>query len=501
MLVYTGKFIAMDGEVEVQERHVRNLVGRFNSWSEKVKRMLGVDTLPIHYQPPMQLDHNVSAQVTVGRVIGPLWLETINLAGDDSPMRLAACGMIRIIGEENIQKVNDGRWVHVSVGCDFETGKLSEVSFVPFPAAPHAALLSAARMGGQNEQVTNVTDNTEGVPMSYHEAKKRMEMYEKCRKRMMSKSPEETEEQREEKLAKMTEDEAVAMAAEHDEEEKTRLAAEQKPDADGSESAMSEQADDKDKDKNGQTNLSAPNTAEKNASDEEKMKKQVRLAKLQENNTKLSAALKTVHMAQKKATISTRLSALRSSGKVTPAEIKSLKIDEMAEKSDEVVNAMLQTFETRQPVIDPRVYGTIGAESAEGLARLARFKSKEDEVRARMSKGKAMTKTKSFSARMSETSEEEKVAEEIRNQVAATNPEMPDSQFGELHIIHKMMQESKHEEAMTKLGEFLGRVRTSDGGPAVPSEESERHLSALAEARKVVEDVLADNERLAKELQ
>ena len=63
----------------------------------------------------------------------------------------ALFGRVRILGAENVEKVKDGRWIHLSMGADLEEGKLSELTITPFPAAAHASMLAK----GKSENTTD----------------------------------------------------------------------------------------------------------------------------------------------------------------------------------------------------------------------------------------------------------------------------------------------------------------------------------------------------------
>lgn len=138
MLVYTGDFESMDGPVTVTDEHLTNLSSNHNSWLSKFTRLATGD-LPAKAYPPIQLDHSPSAKDTVGRLVGDL---TIRDYEDDGVVKKALFGKMRILGKENVEKVKDGRWTHLSIGADLETGKLNELTITPFPAAPNAAMLS-----------------------------------------------------------------------------------------------------------------------------------------------------------------------------------------------------------------------------------------------------------------------------------------------------------------------------------------------------------------------
>ena len=128
----------MDGVVNVGRDELTTLATNHNGHVETSSRLAeGKESMKDY--PPVQLDHSTSAKDTVGRLIGKLELGEYKTK--DGREVMAAYGNVKILGEENVVKVMDGRWTHLSVGVDFEKGKFSELTITPFPAAPEASLL------------------------------------------------------------------------------------------------------------------------------------------------------------------------------------------------------------------------------------------------------------------------------------------------------------------------------------------------------------------------
>lgn len=142
LLVYEGDFDSMDGPVKVSHDDLKLLTANHNALIQNVAKLAGVGESDLQMKdfPPVQLDHSVSAKDTVGRLIGPISLEPYTTKAGKNVMGIY--GNVCILGAENVQKVADGRWTHLSVGVDFENGKFSELTITPFPAAPEASLLS-----------------------------------------------------------------------------------------------------------------------------------------------------------------------------------------------------------------------------------------------------------------------------------------------------------------------------------------------------------------------
>lgn len=146
-LVYEGEFESLDGPVKVTSDHLEKICQSYNGRLAKLKR-LALGPVGVAHMPPVQLDHTRSARDTVGR------LENADLVvedwtDEDGKTRKALYGNVRFLGRENVEKVLDGRWSTLSVGADFDSGKLDELSVTPFPAAERATLLARSRLSKQ----------------------------------------------------------------------------------------------------------------------------------------------------------------------------------------------------------------------------------------------------------------------------------------------------------------------------------------------------------------
>lgn len=295
----------MDGPVDVTDDQLRLVVQAFTARLAKFAE----GAVPMKECPPMQVDHTSSAHDTVGRLTGPLSLEEMEIDGE---MRLALVGFTTVLGKENVEKVLDGRWTNLSVGCDFDTGEIKELTITPFPAAAHAALFSQPTRLGEG-----------------------MDAKAKLKKHLME-NDKLSEKDADEKLSKMSEDDAKKelsrMAAE--DEEKAKLA-----------------ADEEEKKKL---------AAEESEKDEAK-----KLALRKERLTRLSA--RTVARAADggvrlaRAQVMVRLSKLKADAKITPAEIKKIDVEKLAKLSSEARNAVLASYDSREPVIH---IGTVGSVKA-----------------------------------------------------------------------------------------------------------------------------------------
>jgi len=141
MLVYCGKFESLDGAVEITDEDIDKLAGNHNSFLSKLAA-LGTGGVPAKFSPPIQLDHSTSAKDTVGRLVGNLEIGEHTL--EDGTRVKALMGTVKILGKENVERVNDGRWTHLSIGADLQNHKISELTITPFPAAADASLLKSS---------------------------------------------------------------------------------------------------------------------------------------------------------------------------------------------------------------------------------------------------------------------------------------------------------------------------------------------------------------------
>jgi hypothetical protein len=540
VLVYPGKFQSMDGEVEVTHEQLSAMVANHNSIFEKFKR-LTLGEVPLRDMPPIQLDHEPKATHTVGRLVGPLSMGEIDIEGEKKP---AVLGKVRILGKENVEKVKDGRWIHLSIGADLEDGKLNELTITPFPAAQHAAMLaknvagdkpqdpekegmpailaktvvqSDPALGGQilkdekgnyyfkvtggagieielesknlldaRKEVKQALKDTEfskggimglfgknkklaegeekkDVDMSYSCIKEKMEMYAKCKKKMMAEGK--SDEDAEKELSALADEDVQKMAAEQDESDK-KMASE---------------------------------------SEEKEKMKMSKLAKAKDMDTKLSAQLEGIKLAQVRTQLVVKLSALRAAGKLTPAEYKKLNIDEMSKLSAEARSAALKTYESRQPVIDPNSYGSAKAESIEAIRTRLSSEIMEKEAASNMpSVAKSPTR---MAAGMDDNTAS--IREQVE-QIQGPNPKenmsykhLMAKHLGDLEIIHHAMSEGRHDEAMKQLSDHISKIKAMDSGDMdghMDEKEADKHLSALADAEKSLENTLIEAKKLMSEL-
>lgn len=457
MLVYCGQFESMDGPVEIKEGHIDLLAKNHNDFMAKLAGLAGKD-IPLKNCPPIQLDHSVSARDTVGRLVGALEI-------GEHEGKKALFGTMRVMGKENVERVKDGRWTNVSIGADLESGKLTELSITPFPAAPDAAMLSrlkrysykgfnyeakenekgkwesfvdgdyvggpfnsekealedaeewieeqskeslSARMalsvkegdavqvvgGGKDEGKKGTVVEVDGeyaiikikggfeqrIHIGYLDRLSQGEnMYEKLKAFLMGKKKLASE-AADAEMAKMSDEDKAKMAAEAEEEEKKSLAAKckkhlmehQKMSDEDAEKKLAEMDDESKKKMAGDYDAEMSRMAE-----EAKKEGEAKMAANKAKAIELSAGIKLkqdkVKLAQRRATITSRLSKYRAMAKITPAEIKQYSLEELSKKSDEAIETLFESLEKRQPVI---LAGAFGSMSEVDVAKISAERKK-----------------------------------------------------------------------------------------------------------------------------
>lgn len=446
ILVHPGVFMSGGGKVEVSEADVKRLEKRYNSYLSKFTN-LTTGVIPYRYCPPIQLDHSKKAIHTVGRLVRPITVKKLVLEGD-SDEKLCAMSRVRIMGKSNVEKVDDGRWIHLSVGADFDEGVLSETSIVTFPAVADASMLSAGEKPESGDP--NELSEGEDVKLSYKALQEKAAKLSKLHAYLTGAKHKLSEEDAEKKLNELSDEDTDKMCGECDEDEK-KLSEEKELRANSR-----------------KAKLSALNTAK----------------------TELSAALKQQENSQTVVKVMIRLSAMKSKGKITPAEIKGLNIAELAAASPEVLEATLGTYEKREPVIDPRVLGSVTALSGAALAKQVELEGMEERARKNMtSVPQKKNKGKGKGVELNSDTEGTQFVKQERQSV---DQGLGRRELGELHIIHQCLSEGKIDEAKEKLSKLTSgdKLSDSDAVLSMDEKESEKHLSALVDSTKLVQDNL-----------
>jgi hypothetical protein len=421
MLVYVGTFDSMDGEVEVTEDHINLLVLNHNARLTRVQAIAGTEDVLCRMMQPLQLDHSTSAVVTVGRVIGKMFKGT-HVLDDGASVPALYCEKVRTLGSENVPKVKDGRWANVSIGADLEMGILNELSITPFPAAPNATLLKAAKP----------------ATAKLSEGEKTMDK-EKLKKHLVEKEKL-SEKDADEKLAKMSDDEKKELSAKVDEDEKKM--------------------------------------AKKLAEDEEEEKKdkEKKMTAAKANIVSLSKGFtknaKEVKLAARKTMVSAKISRLRAAAKVTPAEIKKMDMSKLAALDDTSLSAVLKTYEDREPVIDTSFHGTA---KAVNLAKLQKD----------INSAKLRAEAKSdLGIKLSAEDEKALAGEPVSSN--DPNPKSPEQMSAEhedhLRALGAMLEGyNQRDTVMGHVKKMMDHYKSMAAAPGEVSEEDEKQMSALAE--------------------
>ncbi len=362
-MVYVGVFQSMDGEVEITADHLHKLAKNHNARLDRLS-LDGSET-PMRDLPPIQLDHTTSAKDTIGRVIGKLRVESIDINKNGKPVP-TLLGKGRFIGAENCTKASDGRWTNVSIGADLEEGVLKELSVTPFPAAPNASLLSAAKQGTT-------------MPMPD-------EMKKRCRK-FLTEEKKLSEEDADKKMAALSDEDAKKLSEEVDEDEKKKKLA---ADDDEEKKKLAAEEDEKKK-------LARASDDDPEEDDKKKEKKEL-AAKKAKIVTLMAAASETVRLAKMEArrgTVTSRLSRLRAEQRITPAQEKNLHDLKLAEASDEAMTLAFKVLESAEPVVHVGQLGSIKVldlSSAGNAMKQARLSETEADMKANMPFTSAMLK-------------------------------------------------------------------------------------------------------------
>lgn len=445
MLVYTGEFeTATTGKVSIKEEHLDRLIERHNSLIGRVKRLVGIEDIPARHLPPVQVDHSTSAWDTVGRVVGQLSKGAHTLENGET--RGAAFGTFRILGKENVQRYLDGRWANVSVGADFEAGRLMESSIVPFPAAPDAAMLS----GNEPEQKGPTMDEAMKAKLKKH-------LTGRCKM---------SDEDAEKKLGGMTTDEHTAMSAECDDADKAELAAADAKTVEDEKAKQELAAKAAEA-----TKLAAAtpsNVVQLSAEQKTKVKELAGAFR----KTGISASLDA-----RKSGIAVRLSRLQADAKITPAEVKKVDVVKLAAATQETVDAVFKAYEDREPVILAGVFGTAKATNVAALAAELRGQKLEAETRSNMP----------FTAKGEKKELSGKRIDSLAvGKSTAAVEEVDTSSF---EPVIALLDGGKAAEAKTELKKVVAKLSAGNyAGMAGMPKETEAQLSTLAESVKSMQN-------------
>ena len=419
-LVYRGNFDSMDGPVEITDEVIKKLAEVHNN---KFAKFGGAP--PPAECPPIQVDHSVSGWDTVGRLMGPLEVAEEEIEGEK---RLALFGDGTLLGNDNCERLRDGRWTSVSIGADIDPksstfGMLKELTIVPFGAAPKAAFLAA------------------GDPKV--DAKAKLKKHLKAHKKL-------SEKEADEEVEKMSEEEVkknLSRFAEPDGDEYGKLA-EPHLEPDGDEPP------------HGKDKLAAART------------KLIRLS------AQAHSHLEAVQLAAVKSDVGTKLARLRAETKITPAEIKKLDLGKIARMSKGERDALFSGFENREPVIAVGQFGSVKAlDSSQILTKQAKMAHLEAETRKNF---------KSLGAKRLEAGQDQHAAATpatpIEPQVEGEQKLSAEDVSAHLELIHKHLKAGDHEAAMRHL-KHLSQLWGAHCAESLPPStgKSEAEMAAMTE--------------------
>lgn len=215
-----------------------------------------------------------------------------------------------------------------------------------------------------------------------------------------------------------------------------------------------------------------------------------------------------VQLEAKKARVVSRLSALKASAKITPAEVKKIDVARLSGESDATIDAVFKSYEDREPVILAGIMGSAKAETVSDLAQSIRMQQLEAETRANMSLkqatgGQAQSSGETDAERQASQVRMKRLSSlndpEVNHMADGTDQGVPyDLAYGE---ICKMMDEGKGNEAKAAIKALLDKMASSKrmSSPTESvhlSRESEATISALAESVKCLQNQFEDLFRL-----
>lgn len=441
LLVYAGQFESADGPVEVTPEAIDRVVAAHNAFVVAKEQQHG-GAMPLAECPPLQLDHSRSAHDTVGRVVGQVRRDMHQL--DDGRIVPAVFGNVTILGAENCDKVNDGRWGALSLGFDLDSGSIHECTITPFPAARGASI-----------KLTGKTEENGGMD------KAKLKAYLTGSKGM-------SDDDATAHLFKLEGDAdgMAALAAECDEHE-AKLSAEKTA------------AEEKEKEEAAAKLAAAAKERE------------VKLTAARTELTTLSAGFATVATAtrvkMREGRILARLSKLRAAAKVTPAEIKKVDLAKLAASDDAAVEMVLKTYEDREPVVMVGQLGSIKAVNLADLGKTKRLTQLEAETRANMSLLRAKSDK---GAELSAAAPGARIDSSTRLAAPAVDPNgdaaFLEQEFGE---VCTLMDGGRGDEAKLRIKAFMLKLMALGGAAAEQAETEKEAADAEARLSAVAEDL------------
>lgn len=501
MLVYAGKFDSMDGEVEVTDEHIERLVNNHNDKHSRLSKLAQGET-PSKGCPPIQLDHSASARDTVGRAVGRLSIGD-HISEDGSVVKAVFCDNLRFLGAENTKPVRDGRWQDLSIGADLEEGVFSEITVTPFPAAPGSALLSKGKKMTEEEKKLK-KHLMEKEELSAEEAEEKLAgMDDEEKKELSAKmsnaedAPDSAEDDTKlskkgkrlsnaedgpdsavqmatdddmksylKRTRKLTDDDAEAYLRDMEDAEKKELSKKMQSEQEGGVHVDINSHDGEDEDE-GEANLSNAEDAPDSADGDKSTLSADTRSKLTKLAAKIRKSTGQVSLAHRKASIGHQLNKLRMSAKITPAEIKKFDLDKIARMSKESREAVLKSYEDREPVIPVGLVGTTKATNIAEVEQQAYMTQLEAETRQNMT-----LLSKTAPKNVKSISSDARLAEGLRPVYRA-----------DFQSICRLMDEGNIKGAKVALKKFI-----EDGNVLGKTLNDETQLSTLAEQVKSLQN-------------
>lgn len=219
--------------------------------------------------------------------------------------------------------------------------------------------------------------------------------------------------------------------------------------------------------------LAAEETAETEKKESEAMKAKMSAAKPQliKLAKGITSGMKTSRLTARKQMISAKLSGLRASAKMTPAEQKKLNLEDLAKQSDAELSAFFKGFEVRENVIDPRVHGTTKALSLASLSRLTeKSRLTRLEAEARHDMGMDMDEEHKKSL------EEAKPSVAIEKEKMANDPQSSDLAMKKLEEM--LSSYDQRDAVMAHVKSMMAPKELAEVAPE-QAESAEKQMSAL----------------------
>lgn len=408
LIVYEGDFDSAEGPVTISPEHITLIATVHNARQAHLASQYTAEQV-VNISPPIQLDHSTKAADTIGRLTGDLEV-------GDYQGKTALYGNLRILGRDNVEKVKDGRWSHLSIGADLDVGTLLEVSVVSFPAAPDARMLAALQ--AKNNAAKLASENNQGdTDMAKLAHEKMMNAHHLAMKKhlthcsaYMSKLEEHTKEGEDKgieehvkdlcgmhtqmcKMEGSMGDAHEELKTHHTEMAKMSHLKKHLMSAMGMSDDQAEEHMSKISPEESERILSAMPEDEKNLPEEKKENEnngpeQARMSAFKNKFTELaggySGQAAIVRLEAKKARILVKLGSLKADGKITPAEVKKIDVAKLAASNDLTVDAVFKTYQDREPVIMAGVYGTRKAEDIASLTKKREVAKLEAETLSNM---------------------------------------------------------------------------------------------------------------------